>query len=177
LPASSGAPLLAGRKTRDCLRLTLTLRCSCRLRIQAHHLEPITQVKSPRQVFQWFEDCATDSFWWLGGLVFLYMVMGVLRIPGQMLMHVLAGFSLGFTVGFPAALIANTASSCALYYLGSLYTKGGSTEAWQYYAQKIDVFVMKVAQANFRLYVDADGQYCDKAKQTEIKTSECQPTC
>lgn len=134
-------------------------------------------MKSPRQVFQWFEDCATDSFWWLGGLVFLYMVMGVLRIPGQMLMHVLAGFSLGFTVGFPAALIANTASSCALYYLGSLYTKGGSTEAWQYYAQKIDVFVMKVAQANFRLYVDADGQYCDKAKQTEIKTSECQPTC
>ena len=131
------------------------------------------QVKSPRQVLQFVEDCAVDSYVWIGALVLLYMVMGVFRIPGQMALHILAGFSLGFTAGFPTALVANTATSCMLYYLGKLYTRGGATEAWQYYAQRIDVFVMKIAQANFSLYVDANGQYYDKEKQAEIKASKC----
>ena len=109
--------------------MQLTLRCSRRLRIQAHHLEPITQVKSPRQVLQFFDDCATGSYWWLAGLVWVYMLMGVLRIPGQMLMHILAGFALGFTYGFPVALLANTASSCALYYWYYLSNCSSSSSA------------------------------------------------
>lgn len=135
----------------------------------------MTQVKSVRQVLQFVEDCAVDSYVWVGALVLMYVAMGVFRIPGQMAMHIFAGFSLGFTVGFPTALVANTITSCLLYHLGTLYTRGGATEAWQYYAMKIDVFVMKVAQANFNCYVDANGQYYDKAKQAEIKSSECLP--
>eukprot|EP01043_Picozoa_sp_COSAG02_P051920 COSAG02_NODE_5525_length_4258_cov_9.409915_4_plen_198_part_00 len=165
------------REDSDCLGLTPPHLCLCRLRIQAHHLEPITQVKSIRQVLQFVEDCAVDSYVCIGTLVLLYVAMGVFRIPGQMVMHIFAGFSLGFTVGFPTALVANTITSCMLYHLGTLYTRGGSTEAWQYYAMKIDVFVMKVAQANFNCYVDANGQYYDKAKQAEIKASEWPPSC
>lgn len=159
-------------------RLTaLTQRYLRRLSIQTHHLEPIMQVKSPRQVLQFFEDSATNSSLWLAGLVFVYAAMGVFRIPGQMLMHILAGFSLGFAVAFPTALVANTVTSCALYHLGTLYSRGGATEAWQYYAQKIDVFVMKVAQANFNLYVDTNGAKFDKKKQAEIAASEYKTAC
>ena len=126
-------------------------------------------IKSPRMVLEFFVDSATESKLWLAGLVWVYLLMGVLRMPCQMLMHILAGFGLGFKIGFPTVLVANTVTSCTLYYLGSLYAAGGSTDAWEYYAQKIDVFLLKIAQANFGCYVDPDGQRLDKAKQAEIK--------
>lgn len=139
-----------------------------RLRIQQHHLEPLMTVTSPQMCLQSLTDMATESNYWLGFLVFLYLFCGIIRMPGQMVLHTLLGFALGFKTAFPIALAANTVTSCALFYLGMLYARGGSGEAWQYYAAKIDVFLLKISQARFGIYVDDLGQYYDKGKQAEM---------
>jgi hypothetical protein len=125
-------------------------------------------VSSPKMVLQYWTDLGTNSPYWLAFFCFLYLFCGVLRCPGQMILHILLGFSMGFKRAFPIALAANTVTSCLLFYLGMLYARGGSSEAWQYYAAKIDVFLLKVAQARFGIYVDANGQFYDKAKQAEM---------
>lgn len=75
-----------------------------RLRIQSHHIEPMTRVQSIRDLLDVLTGPCLDSYVWTGVAALVYIALGLLRIPGQTLAHVCVGYVLGVTWGFPACL-------------------------------------------------------------------------
>ena len=126
-------------------------------------------MQSFKQLFNLLIETADGSpMIWYGAFGLMYFAMGVLRAPGQTLCHLLVAFKLGAKLAFPCILAAYTGTSLCLFYLGSLYAQGGSVDAWEYYAHKIDVFLLKISQAKFGIYVDTHGQRYDKERQKEM---------
>ena len=76
-----------------------------RLRIQHHHLEPLTQIQSMRAFLDLVCSLATGGYTGLLGAFAVYFCLGMLRIPGQSVFHMCAGYVIGAVWAVPLCIL------------------------------------------------------------------------